>query len=315
MVENAIKPDLSVKIGKLKLKNPIITASGTFGYADEYEEFINLNNIGAVITKGITLKPTTGNPQPRIKEVKGGLINTIGLENIGIYAFIEQKLPILINKDITFIINIAGSTLNEYIELASICEANGIKAIELNLSCPNVEHGCLEFGRDENTLYKLLYSVRQVYTNTLIVKLGSNVSDPAKLAQIIEKTGADAISAINTIKSMHLNIAFNNGKFDYSYIKGGLSGPVIKPVALSFINEIRQSSNIPIIGMGGISNLNDIFEFMLVGSNAVQIGTANFTNQCISEQLAIDLENWLISHENKESERIIVGADLVFARI
>lgn len=290
---NAVKPDLSVKIGKLNLKNPIIAASGTFGYADEFEDYVNLQSLGAIITKGITLKPKQGNPQPRIQEVSGGLINWIGLENMGINSFIEKKLPLLREKNIAFIVNIAGSSLKEYEELAKICEFNGINAIELNVSCPNVENGCLEFGKDVSSLSKLVSDVREVFSGTLIVKLSSNISYPAELALVAEKSGADAISAINTVKAMSVKTGINKGKLTYTKVKGGLSGPCIKPIALNFIHDIKQVVKIPVIGMGGITNINDVIDFFAVGSRAVQIGTANFTYPYITEKLVNELETLL----------------------
>lgn len=290
------KPDLSVKIGQLKLKNPLITASGTYGYADEYEEYVNLSNVGAIVTKGMTLNPRQGNPQPRIKEVQGGMINCIGLENMGIYDFIKYKLPVLTEKNITFIVNIAGSDISEYAKLAKICLDNGIYAIELNLSCPNVTSGCIEFGKDKDILYNLVSSVREVFDKTLIVKLSSNVSNPVELAVNAEKAGADAISAINTVKAMSVEARISNKKLDFKYVKGGLSGSCIKPIALGFINEIRQAVNIPIIGMGGILSVLDVLEFMAVGSSAVQIGTANFTHPYICDQLREDLAKILLGN-------------------
>lgn len=302
-----VKPDLYINIGKLKLKNPIITASGTFGYADEYEEFMNLQNIGAIITKGITLEPRAGNPQPRIAEVKNGMINSIGLENVGIYSFIEHKIPVLQQKSINYIINIAGFSFEEYIKLGQICEENHIPAIELNVSCPNVKAGCLEFGKDSETLYKLVSSVRQVYSGTLIIKLTPNVSSPTEIALAVQKAGADAVSAINTVKGMQVNTSINNGKLQYNYVKGGFSGPAIKPIALGYIHEIRQVLDIPIIGMGGISSVEDILEFIAVGSDAIQIGTANFTNPCISEELAIELENILNNNGINSYQDLVRG--------
>lgn len=291
-----IKPDLSVNIGQLKLKNPIITASGTYGYADEYEDYVNLSNVGAIITKGMTIYPRAGNPQPRIKEVKGGMINCIGLENMGIYDFIKHKIPVLEEKNITYIVNIAGSDIDEYAKLAKICLDNGIYAIELNLSCPNVKSGCIEFGKDKEILYKLVSSVREVFDKTLIVKLSSNVSNPTELAINAEKAGADAISAINTVKAMSVEARINNKKLEYKYVKGGLSGSCIKPIALGFIHEIRQAIKIPIIGMGGISSASDILEFLAVGSSAVQIGTANFTHPYICDQLEENLIKILLNN-------------------
>ncbi|HSA06260.1 MAG TPA: dihydroorotate dehydrogenase [Candidatus Gastranaerophilales bacterium] len=290
-VENPNTVDTSQKIGSLLLKNPIITASGTFGYTNEYEEFMELKSIGGIVTKGITLNPRQGNPQPRIKEVHGGLINSIGLENIGIQAFIEKKLPVLKENNINFIVNIAGESPEEYKKIASICQENEINAIEMNLSCPNVDKGCLEFGKDEESLYKLVLEVRKVFRGALIVKLGSNVSYPEKIAIAVQNAGADAISAINTVKAMHVNI--NKNYKGFKFIKGGLSGQSIKPLALNFIYEIKKHTNIPIIGMGGISNLNDMLEFFAVGSDAIQIGTGTFTHPNLSEKLAFKLENFM----------------------
>jgi len=307
-MSNLIKPDTSVNIGKLKLKNPILTASGTFGYADEYDDFMNVANLGAIVTKGITLNPRTGNPQPRIKELKNGLINSIGLENIGIYNFIEKRLPVLKENNINFIINIAGESIEEYVKLAKICQANNIDAVELNLSCPNVKSGCLEFGKDEETLYKLVSEVRKNFNNSLIVKLSSNVSFPEKMAKTAENGGADAISAINTVKAMNVEVKIatsglrppRNDNAIFKYIKGGLSGSCIKPIALNFIYEIRQHVSIPIIGMGGISCFQDMLEFFAVGADAIQVGTANFTHPDLSETLVSELNNFM-KQQNYES--------------
>lgn len=280
-----------INIGKLKLKNPVLTASGTFGYADEYDDFMSVKNIGAVITKGMTLNPKAGNSQPRIKELPNGLINSIGLENMGIHSFIEKKLPVLNENNIDFIVNIAGENINEYVEMARICQNNNIKGIELNLSCPNVKCGCLEFGKDEETLNKLVSEVRNAFDGALIVKLSSNVSFPERMAETAENAGADAISAINTVKAMKIDLNKNNAGF--KFIKGGLSGSCIKPMALNFIYEIRNHISIPIIGMGGITCFQDMLEFFAVGADAVQIGTANFTHPDISENLAFELESFM----------------------
>jgi dihydroorotate dehydrogenase (NAD+) catalytic subunit len=300
-----LKPDLSVNIGRLKLKNPIITASGTFGYADEFENFVNLQKLGSVITKGITLKPKEGNPQPRIREVKGGLINWIGLENIGINAFIEQKLPVLRQKNIDFIVNIAGSSLEDYVEIARICGINGIEAVEMNVSCPNVTEGCLEFGKDPDMLKRLTSAVREAFNGTLIVKLSPNVSNPAKIAQIAESSGADAISAINTLKGMSIKTSIKNGQILYDKVKGGLSGSCIKPVALSFIHDIKAAVKIPIIGMGGITSFEDVIDFIAVGSSAIQVGTANFTHPNISEKLVDELEQFMKKNNIISFEKLL----------
>lgn len=278
-------------IGKLKLKNPVLTASGTFGYTNEYDDFMNVANIGAIITKGITLNPKSGNSQPRIKELPNGMINSIGLENVGIHEFIDKKLPVLLENNIDFILNIAGESIQEYAELANICAKNNIKGIELNLSCPNVKCGCLEFGKDEETLYRLVSEVRNSYAEALIVKLSSNVSYPEKMAETAEKAGVDAISAVNTVKAMKIELS--NDYKGYKFIKGGMSGACIKPIALNFIYEIRKYISIPIIGMGGITCLQDMLEFFAVGADAVQVGTVNFTYPDLSERLVGELEEFM----------------------
>lgn len=304
-----IDVDLSLEINNLKLKNPIIAASGTFGYADEYQDYIDLSKIGAIVTKGISLKPRKGNPQPRLQEVQSGLINCIGLENIGINAFIKNKMPILHKNNIDYIVNLAGFTIEEYIELAHICDINNIKAIEVNVSCPNVKTGCLEFGTDSETLYTIISKIREVYNNTLIVKLTPNVTNPIPLAKVIEKAGADAISAINTVKALAIKTSFENGKLTCKKIKGGLSGPTIKPIALNYINTIKQITSLPIIGMGGIKDINDAIEFFAVGSTAIQIGTANFTYPNITETIINDLKKLLIQNKYSSFKTFLQGVD------
>ena len=285
--------DMNINLNGLKLKNPIITASGTYGYADEYDDFINVKNLGAIVTKAISLEPRKGNAGTRIMEIDGGMINSIGLENMGIKAFLENVLPILNSKNIDFIMNIAGATKEEYIELSQICETNKIKAIEMNLSCPNVKAGCLEFGTNEDTLYVLVKEVRENYNGTLITKLTPNVSNIEKLAVASQKAGADIISAINTVKATGIKLDFVKGKFYSKRINGGMSGKAIKPVALRAISAISKEIDIPIIGMGGISSLTDIFEFIAVGADAFQIGTANFTNPTIAEDLVNELAEFI----------------------
>ncbi|MCQ2958459.1 MAG: dihydroorotate dehydrogenase [Candidatus Gastranaerophilales bacterium] len=296
--------DLSINLNDLKLKNPIITASGTFGYADEYNDFINVQSLGAIVTKAISLEPRKGNKGNRIMEVTAGMINSIGLENMGIKAFINNVLPILKGKNIDFIMNIAGATKEEYIELSKICENNKIKAIEMNLSCPNVKAGCLEFGTNEETLYSLVKEVRENYNGILITKLTPNVSNIEELAVASQKAGADIISAINTVKATGIKLDFINGKFYEKRINGGLSGRAIKPVALRAISAIRKEVDIPIIGMGGISSLIDILEFVAAGADAFQIGTANFTHPTIAEDLVNELEEFISTNNFKSFEEL-----------
>jgi dihydroorotate dehydrogenase (NAD+) catalytic subunit len=291
---------LQIELNGLKLKNPVITASGTFGYCDEYEEFIDVKRLGSIITKALTLEPRKGNSTKRIMEVKSAMINSIGLENMGIHAFLENVLPKLYLKNINFILNIAGRTKEEYIELAKICEENEIQSIEVNVSCPNVKSGCLEFGTDEETIYELISEIREKYSKVLIVKLSPNVTSIEKMAVAAQNAGASIISAINTIKAMGIKLNFSNGSFKSEKIMGGLSGSAVKPVALRAINSIYRNINIPIIGMGGINTLEDIFEFVAVGADAVQIGTANFTRPTVSVDLVNELESFINKNNFKD---------------
>ena len=285
--------DLSVRKGKLSLKNPIMTASGTFGYADEFEDFIDVSRLGAVVTKAISLKPRPGNSWNRVIEVTSGMINSIGLENVGIEKFISDKLPVLRKKNIDFVVNLAGSGMEEYVELARICDDNKIAAVELNVSCPNVKSGCLEFGVDAKTLGELVKSVRKVYNGCLIVKLTPNVTRIEDIALAAQENGADAVSAINTLKGLGMKLSFKNGKFYREQVIGGFSGMAVKPVALGVVNRLKQVLEIPIIGLGGIASMRDVLEFFAVGAEAVQIGTANFTTPDISVRIIDELSAFM----------------------
>ncbi len=292
--------DISVDLKGLKLKNPILCASGTFGYCDEFCDFVNVSKLGAVVTKAITLAARPGNEWQRVFETEAGMINSVGLENIGIEAFIEKKLPLFKKQNVDFILNVAGSTFDEYIKVAQKAQENDIKAIELNISCPNVKHGCLEFGTDEKALFELVSSVRNVYKNYLIVKLTPNVTEVEKIAVAAQGAGANAVSAINTVKAAGVKMFFDRNKHKFiktQKIQGGLSGIGIKPIALGVVNRLSKVLDIPIIGMGGIYNLNDVFEFFAFGASAVQIGTANFTHPNVSETIINHLEKFM--NENK----------------
>lgn len=284
---------LNVNLNGLELKNPILTASGTFGYNDEYEDFLDVSRLGAIVTKAITLKPRSGNRNTRITETKAGMINSIGLENVGIDKFLSDKLPVLQKKHINFIMNIAGSTLNEYIELAKICETEKIKAIELNVSCPNVKSGCLEFGTDENSLYELVSAFREEYKGFLIVKLTPNVTSVEKIGLAAQKAGANAVSAINTLKGTSIKFDLINGKFQKTTVTGGYSGIGIKPVAVGAVLRLSKVLDIPVIGIGGIETLEDVLEFFAAGAEAVQIGTINFTHPDTAEKLTDELEQFI----------------------
>lgn len=293
VAENLLKTNLNGYI----LKNPILTASGTYGYADEYEDYVDVSNLGGVVTKAISLFPRDGNKHLRIAETEAGMINSIGLENIGIDRFINEKLPILKEKNINFIVNVAGSSIEEYVEVAKKCESNQVGAIELNVSCPNVKSGCLEFGTDEKSLYDLVSMVRNVYNGFLIVKLTPNVTSVEKLGIAAEKAGANAISAINTLKGTSIKLDFINGKFIKTIVQGGYSGVGVKPVALNVVRRLSSAVSIPIIGLGGIEKLEDILEFFSIGAEAVQIGTANFKYPDIAERLVIELGEFMKRHK------------------
>ncbi len=280
--------DLRVTLGNLVLQNPILTASGTFGYGEEYQDFVNLNRVGGLITKSITLKPRAGNFPYRVVETVGGMLNSIGLANVGVESFIEEKLPFLQQLRCAVIVNIAGSSIEEYeIVLSRLEETEGIDAYEINLSCPNVKEGGLTFGKDPRQIVKITTALRKRTTKPLIVKLTPNVSDMGELAKAAEDGGADIISAINTIVGMAVNVVQRRPVL--GNVTGGLSGPAIKPIALARIWEISQKVKIPIIGIGGIFTCNDVLEFLVVGASAVQIGTANFIDPTISEKLVDEL--------------------------
>ena len=299
---NILETIIKNKNKQLKLKSPLIGASGTFGYADEYEDFIDLNCLGAISTKGITLEARKGNDGDRIFETKCGMINRIGLEKVGMEKFIKDKLPVLKRKNIDFLLNIAGSSLDDYEKLASISQENEIKAIEVNVSCPNVKSGCIEFGVNPDSLFKLTSKIRNNYGGFLIVKLSPNTSDISTLASAVESGGGDCISAINTLRGLGVEVQKIGNKFIKKMVQGGLSGECVKPVALYMVRQIKQAVDIPVIAMGGISKLNDLLEFLAVGADAFQIGTANFANPSICTKLAHELEQYIKDNNFKDFE-------------
>ena len=288
----------------LTLKSPIIGASGTYGYSDEFGDFIDLDYFGAIATKGITLEKRPGNSGERIFEVENGMINRIGLENVGIEDFIKEKLPYLKEKNIDFLLNIAGSSVEDYEKLSEMAQNNNIKALEVNVSCPNVKQGCLEFGLNPESLFKLTHRIRQIYEGFLIVKLSPNTSDIKSLATATEQGGADCISAINTIRALGIKVDFVGNKFFKKSVQGGLSGNCIKPVALYMVSEIKRAVKIPVIAMGGISKLSDLFEFMAIGADAFEIGTANFVNPSICTDLAKELNEFMKKNNFNDFEQL-----------
>lgn len=299
--------NLSIQIGSLRLKNPVMTASGTFGYGEEYSEFINLNDLGAVVVKGISLKPMEGNPPPRIFETPCGLLNAIGLQNVGLKTFMDEKLPFLRQYDTKVIVNILGGDINEYVSLAESLDGN-VEAVELNVSCPNVKEGGILFGTDPFALAKLVKAVRiKVTESTLIVKLSPHprISDYAKLC---EDEGADALSLINTIPAMSIDI--HTRKPQISNVIGGLSGPAIRPIGVKMVWEVARGVKIPVIGMGGIMNSDNAVEYMLAGASAVAVGTANFINPSSTSDVISGIRDYMTAHKIDDISEIIGGISL-----
>lgn len=268
---------MSVNIGGLRLKNPVMTASGTFGYGEEYSEFIDLNRLGAVVVKGLSLHPKEGNPPPRIIETPAGMLNAIGLQNIGIERFITEKIPFLKQFNTSVIVNFFGDSIGEYKEAAErLSSVDGIHALEMNISCPNKQSGWSIFGTDPIVTSEVVSAVRKGTKLPLIVKLSPNVTDIKLMARVAADAGADALSLINTITGMAIDIRTRRPKL--ANITGGLSGPAVKPVAIRMVWEVYNTVKIPIIGIGGIMNATDAIEFMLAGASAIAVGTANFVN-------------------------------------
>jgi len=288
-------PDLSVTIGRLKLKNPVMVASGTFGYGKEFEDFLDLSQLGAIIPKGISLKPMTGNPPPRTFETPSGILNSIGLQNPGLQSFIREKLPYLKQIKTNLIINFFGSTQKDYVELARRLDSlPGIAGLEMNISCPNVKQGCIIFGSEPKMTHRLVCAVRKSSTLPLIVKLSPNVTDIASMAKMAEDGGADAISLVNTFKAMAINI--HTRKPELGNVFGGLSGPAIKPIAVRMVWEVFQAVKIPVIGMGGIMRAEDAIEFILAGASAIQIGTANLINPQTGLEVIDGIKKYLLQN-------------------
>ncbi len=284
------KFDLSVQIGPLKLRNPIMLASGCVGYGNEISEYTDLNRIGGIVTKSISLKPRKGNPPQRIVETTGGMLNAIGLTNVGVEEFVKSKIPFLTKFDVPVICNIAASTIEEYVECTRILTTEDtIKAFEINVSCPNVKEGGLQFGNNVHEVGKVTEKVRAVTDKPLIIKLSPNVSYISEFAKVVKKEGGDAVSAINTLVGTSFDI--NTHKPKIQNVNGGLSGPAIKPVALAKVLEISRNVDIPVIGIGGIMNWKDVIEFMIVGSSAIQIGTLNFIDPSAPGRIVKELED------------------------
>ena len=276
--------DLSVHIGALTLKNPLIAASGCFGYGVEYAAVVELSTLGAIVSKGLFLKAREGHPAPRIVETPAGMLNAIGLQGIGAQRFIDEKMPELRARGATVIVNVCGTTIDEYVEVSRmLADTEGIVAIELNISCPNIKEGGIQFGCSLNGTFDVVSAVRKVTRLPVIPKLTPNVTDVASLARSAEEAGADAISLVNTFLAMVIDVETRKPKISNGV--EGLSGPAIRPIAVRMVHECRQAVKIPILGMGGITNARDALEFIIAGANAVQIGTANFVDPFIWPKL------------------------------
>lgn len=298
--------DLKVNIGKLELKNPVMTASGTFGYGPEYADFVELSEIGGVIVKGTTLNPRQGNDYPRMAETASGMLNCVGLQNKGVDYFCEHIYPEIKDIDTNMIVNVSGSSPEDYAECAARIDAlDNIPAIELNISCPNVKDGGMAFGVTCAGAASVVKAVRQRYHKTMIVKLSPNVTDIAEIARVVEAEGADSVSLINTLMGMAIDI--EKRKPMLSINTGGLSGPAVKPVAVRMVWQVAKAVNIPVVGLGGICNANDAIEFMLAGATAIEIGTANFLDPQVTVKVKNGINEWLDSHGCK-SVMDIVGA-------
>lgn len=298
--------DLSVKIGDLQLKNPVMTASGTFGFGEEFADFIDLNRLAGIAVKGLTLKPREGNPYPRMAETASGMLNTVGLQNKGVDYFINHIYPRIKEFDTHIIVNVNGSTVEEYIEVTKkINNLSHIPAMELNISCPNVKEGGMAFGVSCPSAAAVTKAVREVYDKTLIVKLSPNVTAIDEIAIAVEEAGADAVSLVNTFLGMAIDA--EQQKPVLSTITGGLSGPAIKPIALRMVWQVSQVVKIPVIGMGGIMDATDAIEFILAGASAIQVGTANFIDPQVSVKIIEGIEEYLVQH-NIDSIAELVGA-------
>lgn len=298
--------DTQVKIGDLFLRNPVMTASGTYGYGTEFKDFVDFSRIGGIIVKGTTLRSREGNPYPRLAEVSQGLLNTIGLQNKGVDYFVEHIYPEIQDYDTNIIVNVSGTCPEDYAECAEkLADLPKIPAIEVNISCPNVKQGGMTIGVDPKAASEVIRAVRKAYPKTMIVKLTPNVTDITEIARAVEAEGADSVSLINCLNGMAIDA--ERRKPILSMVTGGLSGPCVKPVALRMVYQVSKAVKIPVIGLGGISNATDAVEFMLAGATAIEIGTANFIDPSVTMKVASGIEDYLKRH-NYQSVKQIIGA-------
>ena len=298
--------DLSVNIGKLKLKNPVLTASGTFGYGEEYSDFVDLNRLGGFIVKGTTLNHREGNPYPRMVETPSGMLNAVGLQNKGVDYFINEIYPRIKDVDSQVIVNVSGACLEDYVKVCEkLAPLDRIEAVEINISCPNVKQGGMAFGTTCAGAESVTKAIREAYDKTMIVKLSPNVTDIAEIARAVEAAGADAVSLTNTFLGMAINVETQRPYL--STITGGLSGACIRPIAVRMVWQVANAVKIPVVGLGGIMNGRDAVEFMLAGATAVQVGTANFVDPAVTVKIVDYIEEYMKRHGIEK------GTDLIGA--
>lgn len=296
--------NISTKIGGLTLKNPILTASGTFGYGTEYKDLVDLNSLGGIIVKGTTLNPREGNDYPRMAETPSGMLNAVGLQNKGVDYFINNIYPTISNYDTEIIVNVSGASVTDYVAVAErISELDKINAIEVNISCPNVKQGGMAFGTTTEGASEITTAIRKVYHKTLIVKLSPNVTDIVSIAKAVEDSGADSVSLINTLLGMAIDV--ERQKPVLSTITGGLSGPAVRPVAVRMVWQVAKAVKIPVIGLGGIASGRDAMEFILAGASAVQVGTANFIYPNITLEIINYIKEYCTRHNVKDITELI----------
>ncbi len=293
----------AVKIAGVELKNPVMTASGTFGSGMEYSEFVDLNKLGAVVTKGVANVPWTGNPTPRVVETHGGMLNAIGLQNPGIDVFCERDIPFLKQFDTKIIVNVCGKSTEDYLEVVERLGDEPVDLLEINISCPNVKEGGIAFGQVADNAYKITKEIKKIAKQPVIMKLSPNVTDITVMAKAVEEGGADAVSLINTLTGMKIDI--NRQTFALANKTGGLSGPAIKPIAVRMVNQVANAVRIPIIGMGGIASWEDAIEFILAGATAVSVGTANFFNPYATQEIVNGIEGYMKKHNCEDINELI----------
>ncbi len=298
------RPSLAVEIAGIRMKNPVMPASGTFGYGEEFAPFLDLEGIGAIVTKGLSLRPKAGNPTPRIAETVSGMLNAIGLQNVGVDAFVKHKLPYLREINTPVIVNFFGNTLEEYAEVARrLSDIPEVAGVELNISCPNVKQGGIVFGTDPRAAAEVVKEVRRALAKPLIVKLSPNVTDITVIARAAEEAGADAISCINTLTGMAVDIRTRRPRI--ANRTGGLSGPAIRPVAVRMVHQVVQAVKIPVIGIGGIMTAADALEFLIVGATAVQVGTANFVDPGAMGEIVAGIERFCVEEKIGDIRELI----------